>query len=190
MVNVKFAVLGDSFVDVVAGTLAPEQLPKWGGDVECSLPIQLQPGGSALNTATHIGKLAAGHPQHALAVELHSVVGGRPLLLAIGIALSGDGGADTRLVGTRRHGRVRAGAQVASGGARYRAQLAGARGRPHGRVHRPQRHGASVVVGKVLEIRRLGDTRPLQQDRSFITHYGAAREFSVEVLVPSGALRC
>lgn len=75
MTKVKFAVLGDSFVDVVAGTLAPEQLPKWGGDVECSLPIQLQPGGSALNTATHIGKLATGNPSHELLVELHTVVG-------------------------------------------------------------------------------------------------------------------
>lgn len=74
---VTFAVLGDSFVDVVAGTLAPEQLPKWGGDVECSLPIQLQPGGSALNTATHLANLAskqgAQTPTHA--VELHTVVG-------------------------------------------------------------------------------------------------------------------
>lgn len=74
---VTFAVLGDSFVDVVAGTLAPEQLPKWGGDVECSLPIQLQPGGSALNTATHLANLAsrtcANVPSHA--VELHTVVG-------------------------------------------------------------------------------------------------------------------
>ncbi|RLN10749.1 hypothetical protein BBJ28_00008892 [Nothophytophthora sp. Chile5] len=73
--KVKFAVLGDTFVDVVAGTLSPEQLPKWGGDVECSQPIQLQPGGSALNTATHLANLATRNPQHELHVALHTVVG-------------------------------------------------------------------------------------------------------------------
>ncbi|DBA04647.1 TPA: hypothetical protein N0F65_012230 [Lagenidium giganteum] len=73
--TIKFAVIGDSFVDVVAGTLAPEQLPKWGGDVECSLPIEMQPGGSALNTATHLANIARLHPTHRLQVELHTVVG-------------------------------------------------------------------------------------------------------------------
>ncbi|KAJ0390165.1 hypothetical protein ATCC90586_011569 [Pythium insidiosum] len=66
----KIAVLGDSFVDVVAGTLRPDQLPRWGGDVECSRPIELQPGGSALNTATHLASVGP-----AIDVELHTVIG-------------------------------------------------------------------------------------------------------------------
>lgn len=147
MVNVKFAVLGDSFVDVVAGTLAPDQLPKWGGDVECSRPIQLQPGGSALNTATHIGKLALGHPHHALTVELHSVVGTRPVCdaLSFTILYCNTVLAMELIGGAHRHGRVRPGDQGAPGGARRRTELARARGRPHGRVHRPQRNGTSAV---------------------------------------------
>lgn len=79
MGKVRFAVLGDTFVDVVAGTLAPEQLPKWGGDVECSRPIELQPGGSALNTATHIANLARGNTNHDISVDLHTVVGANNL---------------------------------------------------------------------------------------------------------------
>lgn len=76
MSGVKFAVVGDTFVDVVAGTLAPDQLPKWGGDVECSRPIELQPGGSALNTATHLANLAQGHALgDRMSVALHTVVG-------------------------------------------------------------------------------------------------------------------
>jgi sugar/nucleoside kinase (ribokinase family) len=73
--KVNFAVLGDAFVDVVAGTLAPDQLPQWGGDVECSRPIQLQPGGSALNTATHLANLSSRNSQHELHVALHTAVG-------------------------------------------------------------------------------------------------------------------
>jgi hypothetical protein len=77
MTSVRFAVLGDTFVDVVAGTLSPAQLPTWGGDVECSRPIQLQPGGSALNTATHLASLARGHSSSGqLHVSLHTAVGG------------------------------------------------------------------------------------------------------------------
>lgn len=76
MTGVTFAVVGDTFVDVVAGTLAPGQLPKWGSDVECSRPIQLQPGGSALNTATHLANLAQGHAGGGqLHVDLHTAVG-------------------------------------------------------------------------------------------------------------------
>ncbi|ETI36200.1 hypothetical protein F441_17508 [Phytophthora nicotianae CJ01A1] len=73
--KVKFAVLGDAFVDVVAGTLAPDQLPQWGSDVECSRPIELQPGGSALNTATHLANLSVRNPHHELEVALHTAVG-------------------------------------------------------------------------------------------------------------------
>ncbi|KAL3662673.1 hypothetical protein V7S43_012516 [Phytophthora oleae] len=73
--KVTFAVLGDAFVDVVAGTLAPGQLPQWGGDVECSRPIQLQPGGSAVNTATHLANLSSRNPKHELHVTLHTAVG-------------------------------------------------------------------------------------------------------------------
>jgi sugar/nucleoside kinase (ribokinase family) len=70
MARVRIAVIGDAFVDVVAGTIAPDQLPKWGGDTEVFRPIELQPGGSALNTATHL----AAHGD-AVAVTLHTVVG-------------------------------------------------------------------------------------------------------------------
>ncbi|KAF0689124.1 Aste57867_19396 [Aphanomyces stellatus] len=48
------AVLGDSFVDVLAGV---EGLPTWGQDTPCTSPIQMQPGGSALNTATQLANL-------------------------------------------------------------------------------------------------------------------------------------
>ncbi|TYZ64716.1 hypothetical protein PybrP1_011070 [[Pythium] brassicae (nom. inval.)] len=131
MESVKFAVLGDSFVDVVAGTLAPEQLPKWGGDVECSRPIQLQPGGSALNTATHIGKLALGHPHHTLTVELHTVIGTDAFAPVIQAHLTAHSVA----------------------------------------LSSPVLEGVPTGVCIVLSG---------TQDRSFITHYGAAREFSVE----------
>ncbi|ETW05150.1 hypothetical protein H310_04157 [Aphanomyces invadans] len=48
------AVIGDSFVDVLAGV---ETLPAWGRDSPCKEPIQMQPGGSALNTATQLANL-------------------------------------------------------------------------------------------------------------------------------------
>ena len=73
--KIEFAVLGDAFVDVVAGTLAPDQLPQWGSDVECSRPIQLHPGGSALNTATYLADLSRCNPNHELHVALHTAVG-------------------------------------------------------------------------------------------------------------------
>ncbi|OQR99540.1 hypothetical protein ACHHYP_05830 [Achlya hypogyna] len=50
------AVVGDSFVDVLAGVVA---LPQWGQDTPCADPIQMQPGGSALNTATQLANLGA-----------------------------------------------------------------------------------------------------------------------------------
>ena len=73
--KVKFAVLGDAFVDVVASALAADQLPQWGSDIECSRPIQLQPGGSALNTATHLANLNSRNTDHELHVALHTVIG-------------------------------------------------------------------------------------------------------------------
>ncbi|CAK4069824.1 unnamed protein product [Aphanomyces euteiches] len=48
------AIVGDSFVDVLAGV---ERLPVWGQDTPCHTPIQMQPGGSALNTATQLAHL-------------------------------------------------------------------------------------------------------------------------------------
>ncbi|KAL0592215.1 hypothetical protein ABG067_000322 [Albugo candida] len=70
----RFAVIGDAFVDVVAGALSPTQgLPTWGTDVECHCPIQPHPGGSALNTATHLSALSRGKSE--FLVDLHTVVG-------------------------------------------------------------------------------------------------------------------
>ncbi|RHY90530.1 hypothetical protein DYB37_006214 [Aphanomyces astaci] len=51
------AVIGDSFVDVLAGV---QTLPAWGQDSPCKEPIQMQPGGSALNTATQLANLNSG----------------------------------------------------------------------------------------------------------------------------------
>jgi sugar/nucleoside kinase (ribokinase family) len=59
------AVIGDSFVDVVAGI---EGLPQWGKDIPCPRPIQLHPGGSALNTATQLANVNAN-------VAFHSAIG-------------------------------------------------------------------------------------------------------------------
>uniref|UniRef100_K3WYU1 Adenosine kinase n=1 Tax=Globisporangium ultimum (strain ATCC 200006 / CBS 805.95 / DAOM BR144) TaxID=431595 RepID=K3WYU1_GLOUD len=129
--KVAFAVLGDSFVDVVAGTLAPDQLPKWGGDIDCSLPIQLQPGGSALNTATHIGKLAIGNPCHEFCITLHTVVGTDAFAPVLKSHLDSHGVA----------------------------------------LSSPMIDGVPTGVCIVLSG---------TQDRSFITHYGAARKFNVE----------
>jgi sugar/nucleoside kinase (ribokinase family) len=50
-------VLGDAFVDILAGPLA--SLPRWGADVECPSISQL-PGGSALNVAVQLGTLCDG----------------------------------------------------------------------------------------------------------------------------------
>ncbi|KAG7395104.1 hypothetical protein PHYBOEH_004217 [Phytophthora boehmeriae] len=129
--KVTFAVLGDSFVDVVAGTLAPEQLPKWGGDVECSLPIQMQPGGSALNTATHLANLSSHNAQHELRVTLHTAVGCDRFADVLKTHL------------TERNVTLSS----------------------------PALEGVPTGVCIVLS----GAT-----DRSFVTHYGAARKFSIE----------
>ncbi|KAF4321303.1 hypothetical protein BBO99_00001494 [Phytophthora kernoviae] len=129
--KVKFAVLGDSFVDVVAGTLAPDQLPKWGGDMECSLPIQMQPGGSALNTATHLANLSSHNPQHELHVTLHTAVGCDRFADVLKTHL------DERKV----------------------------------TLSSPALEGTPTGVCIVLS----GVT-----DRSFVTHYGASRKFSIE----------
>nr|CCA18967.1 conserved hypothetical protein [Albugo laibachii Nc14]CCA24833.1 conserved hypothetical protein [Albugo laibachii Nc14] len=70
----RFAVLGDAFVDVLAGGLSPTQgLPNWGADVECHHPIQPHPGGSALNTATHLSALS--REKSEFLVDLHTIVG-------------------------------------------------------------------------------------------------------------------
>ncbi|RQM18971.1 hypothetical protein B5M09_001862 [Aphanomyces astaci] len=61
------AVIGDSFVDVLAGV---QTLPAWGQDSPCKEPIQMQPGGSALNTATQLANLNGG------GVALFTAVGG------------------------------------------------------------------------------------------------------------------
>jgi sugar/nucleoside kinase (ribokinase family) len=50
-------VLGDAFVDIVAGPL--QSLPRWGADVEAPAVSQLA-GGSALNVAVHLGFLCKG----------------------------------------------------------------------------------------------------------------------------------
>ncbi|OWY97358.1 hypothetical protein PHMEG_00032131 [Phytophthora megakarya] len=121
---VKFAVLGDAFVDVVAGTLGPNQLPQWGGDVECSRPIELQPGGSALNTATHLANLNCN-------VTLHTAVGNDSFANVLKAHL------DERNI----------------------------------ELSSPRLENVPTGVCIVLS----GAT-----DRSFITHYGAARKFSVE----------
>ncbi|TMW66446.1 hypothetical protein Poli38472_004211 [Pythium oligandrum] len=127
----RIAVLGDSFVDVVAGTLARDQLPKWGGDVECSLPIQLQPGGSALNTATHLANLAKTSDNSAIQVELHTVVGSD----AFGDVLK---------------------------------QHLDSRG-----IHLTSPVIEGVPTGVCIVLSGV-------EDRSFVTHYGAARKFSPE----------
>lgn len=129
--SLRIAVLGDCFVDVVAGTLAPDQLPQWGGDVEVARPIQLQPGGSALNTATHIANLADGNSNASISVELHTVVG------------------------TDAFGDV------------LKTHLAAR----HVELSSPALAGVPTGVCIVLSG---------TQDRSFITHYGAARVFSIE----------
>ncbi|OQS07322.1 hypothetical protein THRCLA_00675 [Thraustotheca clavata] len=59
------AVLGDCFLDVLAGVPA---LPEWGQDVPTLNAIQMQPGGSGLNTATHLANLSN-------AVSFFSVMG-------------------------------------------------------------------------------------------------------------------
>ncbi|EGZ26267.1 hypothetical protein PHYSODRAFT_345114 [Phytophthora sojae] len=129
--TVNFAVLGDAFVDVVAGTLAPDQLPQWGGDVECSRPIQLQPGGSALNTATHLANLSSRNPQHELHVALHTAVGNDSFANVLKAHL-----AERQVVlSSPTLGNVPTGVCIVLSGA---------------------------------------------NDRSFITHYGATRKFSVE----------
>ena len=51
----RVLVLGDAFVDIVAGPL--ESLPRWGADVEAPTVCQLA-GGSALNVAVHLGFLS------------------------------------------------------------------------------------------------------------------------------------
>ncbi|KAH7492084.1 hypothetical protein PRIC1_002442 [Phytophthora ramorum] len=129
--KVKFAVLGDAFVDVVAGTLAPEQLPQWGSDVECSRPIQLQPGGSALNTATHLANLSSCNPQHELHVALHTAVGNDSFANVLKAHLAERNVA----LSSPTLGSVPTGVCIVLSGA---------------------------------------------NDRSFITHYGAARKFSIE----------
>ncbi|KDO35323.1 hypothetical protein SPRG_00172 [Saprolegnia parasitica CBS 223.65] len=50
----RIAVVGDAFVDVLAGI---DALPQWGQDTPCAEAIQMQPGGSALNTATQLANL-------------------------------------------------------------------------------------------------------------------------------------
>jgi sugar/nucleoside kinase (ribokinase family) len=61
-------VLGDAFVDILAGPLA--SLPRWGADVECPAISQL-PGGSALNVAVHLGTLCEGKAN----CSFHGLVG-------------------------------------------------------------------------------------------------------------------
>ncbi len=61
-------VLGDAFVDILAGPLA--SLPRWGADVDCPSISQL-PGGSALNVAVHLGKLCDGNAT----CSFHGLVG-------------------------------------------------------------------------------------------------------------------
>jgi sugar/nucleoside kinase (ribokinase family) len=61
-------VLGDAFVDILAGPLA--SLPRWGADVECPAISQL-PGGSALNVAVHLGTLCNGNA----VCSFHGLVG-------------------------------------------------------------------------------------------------------------------
>ncbi|KAG3116120.1 hypothetical protein PI124_g4648 [Phytophthora idaei] len=129
--KVRFAVLGDAFVDVVAGTLAPDQLPQWGSDVECSRPIELQPGGSALNTATHLANLSIRNPQHELQVALHTAVGNDSFANVLKAHL-----ADRNVV-----------------------------------LSSPTLENAPTGVCIVLSG---------ANDRSFVTHYGAAHKFSVE----------
>ena len=62
-------VLGDAFVDILAGPLA--SLPRWGADVECPSISQL-PGGSALNVAVHLGALCDGN---AATCTFHGLLG-------------------------------------------------------------------------------------------------------------------
>jgi sugar/nucleoside kinase (ribokinase family) len=71
------AILGDTFVDVVAGPL--EALPTWGTDTLVDRPIKLMLGGSGANLATH---LSGAMQQHLLQTGaaysrcvLHSAVG-------------------------------------------------------------------------------------------------------------------
>uniref|UniRef100_A0AAV1UJ68 Adenosine kinase n=1 Tax=Peronospora matthiolae TaxID=2874970 RepID=A0AAV1UJ68_9STRA len=129
--KIKFAVLGDAFVDVVAGTLAPDQLPQWGSDVECSRPIQLHAGGSALNAATYLADLSRCNPNHELHVALHTAVGEDPF-------------AD----------------MLKSHLAEHKVVLSS-----------PALENVPTGVCIVLSG---------ADDRSFITHYGAARIFSIE----------
>jgi sugar/nucleoside kinase (ribokinase family) len=133
---VRFAILGDSFVDVVAGTLSADQLPKWGSDVECSLPIQMQPGGSALNTATHLSHLGHKNPTHEFIVDLHTCVGQDSFSEVLKTHVS-----------------------------KRKIQLIS-----------PELKEVPTGVCIVLSG---------TNDRSFITHYGAARKFSIEVSIPS-----
>ncbi|CAH0520293.1 unnamed protein product [Peronospora belbahrii] len=129
--KVKFAVLGDAFVDVVAGTLVHERLPQWGTGVECTQPIQLQPGGSALNTATHLANLSNRNPTHELHVTLHTAIGS-------------DSFAEMLKAHLAEHKVV---------------------------LSSPKLENASTGVCIVLSG---------ANDRSFITHYGAVRNFCVE----------
>ncbi|KUF98183.1 Ribokinase [Phytophthora nicotianae] len=138
--KVKFAVLGDAFVDVVAGTLAPDQLPQWGSDVECSRPIELQPGGSALNTATHLANLSVRNPHHELEVALHTAVGNDSFANVLKTHL-----ADRNVT-----------------------------------LSSPMLDNVPTGVCIVLS------GAVIQNDRSFITHYGAAHRLNIEKAKENG----
>ncbi len=80
-----YSVVGDSFVDIVAGHL--DKLPQWGQGLVCTNGIQIQAGGSALNTSTHLSNLVyserreEGDVEHikdgisAASVSLHTAFG-------------------------------------------------------------------------------------------------------------------
>lgn len=82
MESSKVAIVGDSFCDLLASV---GTLPVWGSDVVTSRPLEMVPGGSALNTAVQLDNMcrvfdafpASSVPRQAgpPSVVLHSVVG-------------------------------------------------------------------------------------------------------------------
>jgi hypothetical protein len=69
----NIAVVGDCFVDILAVGL--DSLPSWGSDLRAP-QIAIAPGGSGMNTATHLSALLANAaPVHPIYCDLHSVLG-------------------------------------------------------------------------------------------------------------------